>query len=116
MTVVENVVAGTTMRRSYESIRTNDPMERLVEQALIDAGLRYRREGDPLHHQTIDYLLLDHDVHIEVKLMHTDRVSRQMASVPNIIVAQGEPAIRLLARAIRDGLLTPVESTEGENS
>lgn len=44
---------------------------------------------------------LDNGVEIEVKRMHSDRIAAQMARAPNVIVAQGETAIRYLAELIR---------------
>lgn len=84
------------------AMRTTDPMERLIEAALIDAGIRYEAEGDhdregPL----LDFYLPDHDIAIEVKRMHSPRIATQMARAPNVIVAQGRVAVEALAEMIR---------------
>lgn len=85
--------------------RSIDPMEQIIHDALVDTKIRFVQEGTPGHDQRLDFLLVDHGVHIEVKRMYTDRIAEQMATQPDIIVAQGEKAVRLLARAIRSGLL-----------
>ena len=84
---------------------TNDPMERIVEQALRDARISYVPDRDV--EAALDFFLPDFDVHIEVKRLHTDRVAVQMARAENVIVAQGEAAVHFLADAIRSGLLGP---------
>lgn len=84
---------------------TTDPMERIVEQALVDAGIRYVTDlggGNPAN---LDFYLPDHDVHIEVKQAHSDRIAAQMARADHVIAAQGVKAVQLLAMAIRNGLL-----------
>jgi hypothetical protein len=43
---------------------------------------------------------LDNGIEIEVKRFHTERIAAQMARAPNVIVAQGEEAIRFLADLI----------------
>lgn len=40
-------------------------------------------------------------VEIEVKHFHSERTGAQMKRAPNVIVAQGEPAVRFLAEALR---------------
>lgn len=81
----------------------HDPMERLIEEALLDAGVPFTREGQPGHQHALDFYLPDSGVFIEVKRFHTDRVGAQMARVPNVIVAQGKPAVEALAAVIRAG-------------
>lgn len=80
---------------------TTDPMERLVEDALIDAGIPFVADRDGGTAHNLDFHLPDHDVAIEVKRMHSPRVAEQMSRADNVIVAQGEAAVRLLAAAIR---------------
>jgi hypothetical protein len=78
-----------------------DPMERMIEDALIAAGIRYQSDfGEGTSHH-LDFHLPDYDVAIEVKQMHSPRISDQMARAPNVIVAQGRGAVALLAEALR---------------
>jgi len=81
-------------------LSTTDPMERLVERALQRAGILYEPDRDGRNPVGLDFYLPDHDVHIEVKRMHTGRVAEQMSRAPNVIVAQGEAGVRFLAQAI----------------
>lgn len=90
--------------RSDEMPRLRDPMEALIERALIAAGVRFRREDELPDGPRLDFYLPDADTFIEVKRMHTPRVVDQMSRVPNVIVAQGEGAVRTLAAAIEKGL------------
>ena len=82
---------------------TNDPMEQIVERALQRAKISYVTDQGGHNPSRLDFRLPDYDVEIEVKRMHTDRVADQMARAPNVIVAQGEPAIRFLADLIAAG-------------
>ena len=80
-----------------------DPMERLIEEALIDAGIRFATDEGGGTDTRLDFYLPDYDVYIEVERFHSARISEQMARAPNVIVAQGEVAVRFLAAAIRSG-------------
>lgn len=81
--------------------KMKDPMERILEEALIAAGLRFTADHETEH--KLDFQLLDYDVAIEVKRFHSPRIADQMARASNVIVAQGEAAVRFLAAAIRGG-------------
>ncbi len=85
---------------------TDDPMERIIEGALIEAGIRYTTDHGGGTEHRLDFHLPDHHVAIEVKRMHTPRIAEQMSRTPNVIVAQGEAAVRFLAAAIRSGSFT----------
>lgn len=85
-------------------LTTTDPMERIIEQALLDVGLRYVTDQGGGSPHNLDFHLIDHDVAIEVKQFHSDRIGAQLARTPNVIVAQGRGAVELLARAIRGGM------------
>ncbi len=80
-----------------------DPMEREIEKALIDAGVRYETDAGGANESRLDFHLPDFDISIEMKRFYTARTGEQMARAPNVIVAQGERAIRFLAAAIRSG-------------
>jgi transcriptional regulator with XRE-family HTH domain len=82
-------------------LQSTDPMERIVERALQESGLRYVVDRDGAIPENLDFHLPDEGVFIEVKRMHTPRISDQMARAPNVIVAQGEDGVRFLARAIK---------------
>lgn len=74
-------------------LRRVDPVERIVEAALIKKGLPYVTENDP-RARRLDFYLPDLDLHIEVKQFHTPRVAEQMARSANIIVIQGMGAAK----------------------
>ena len=78
----------------------NDPMERIMRDALDRAHIRYRTDDGGGNPYGLDFHLLDHDLHIEVKQFHSDRIAAQMARAPNVIVAQGRPAVEWLAKLI----------------
>jgi hypothetical protein len=90
-----------------DALRTTDPMERLIESALIDARIPYLTDMGGEVESALDFYLPAHEVHIEVKRFHTPRVGAQMSRAQDVIVAQGERAVRLLAEAIRSGRLSP---------
>lgn len=80
--------------------RTNDPMERLVEHALRRAGIRYEVDRDGAVPANLDFYLPDHDVYLEVKRFHSDRIAEQMSRAANVIAVQGETAIRFFCERI----------------
>lgn len=95
--------------------KLRDPMERVIEQALIDAGIRFTTDDGGENESRLDFHLTDYDVSIEVKRFYTARTGEQMARAPNVIVAQGERAVRFLAAAIRSGdFLLMMEGKEGK--
>lgn len=75
----------------------NDPMERLIQDALNVAGHRYLTDEGGHNPTKLDFSLPDLGVEIEVKRFHTPRVAEQMARAENVIVAQGDGAVRFLA-------------------
>lgn len=86
-------------------MRPTDPMEQIIFDALCAIGEPFTRQGE--NGQTLDFYLPDRDIHIEVKQFapENDRIARQMRRAPNIILAQGRPAVEMLARLIRAGIL-----------
>lgn len=83
--------------------KTRDPMERQIEEALIESGIRYQTDIGGDTKTALDFYLPDFDVSLEVKRFYSARTGEQMARAPNVIVAQGEAAVRFLATAIRSG-------------
>lgn len=83
--------------------KSSDPMERLIEAALIDARIRYTTDEGGGTESRLDFRLPDYDIELEVKRFYSARTGEQMARAPNVIVAQGEAAVRFLAAAIRSG-------------
>lgn len=82
-----------------------DPMERLVANALEAAGIEFRHgNNNPVG---LDFYLPEHDLHIEVKRFHSDRIAGQMARADNVIAVQSEAAVRWLCDLI---------TKEGESS
>lgn len=76
-----------------------DPMERIIADALDAKGIRYVRDGQG-DTANLDFYLPADDVHIEVKRFHTDRIAEQMSRAPNVIAVQGEAAVRFFAALI----------------
>lgn len=86
-----------------QSAATSDPMERIIEDALIFAGVNFQTDHGGGTEHRLDFHLPDYDIAIEVKQMHTPRVAAQMARAPDVIVAQGRGAVNFLAALIRTG-------------
>ena len=82
---------------------TDDPMEARIILALKRAGIRFVQPQDEHAATGLDFYLPDHDLYIEVKQFHSDRIGRQMASAENVVVAQGAAAVEALARMIERG-------------
>lgn len=87
---------------------SRDPVERIIEQALIDAGIRYATDQGGGTESRLDFRLLDYGIEIEVKRFYTARAAEQIARSPDVILVQGERAARFVAAAIRSGDLFPV--------
>jgi hypothetical protein len=83
------------------TLRCTDPMERMIEEALIEAGITFQSDFGGGTPHNLDFHLPDYDVAIEVKRMHSPRISDQMARADNVIAAQGIKGVRFLAKAIR---------------
>lgn len=82
-----------------------DPMENLIEGALKAGGFAYVREGMPgASTHGLDFHLKDLDLYIEVKQFHSPRISDQMSRAPNVIAAQGRPAVEFLAGLLARGV------------
>lgn len=88
-------------------------MERDIHTALTNAGIRavHESQGDT---SKLDFLLPDYGVYIEVKAFHADRISRQMASQPNIIAVQGKSAVSFLISLLNDRTNTKKGSNQNE--
>lgn len=82
------------------SKRPTDPMEVLIADALDSAGVGYVTDLGGCNPSNLDFRL-DNGVEIEVKRFHSDRIGEQMKRAPNVIVAQGEEAVKMLAGMIR---------------
>lgn len=86
---------------------SSDPMEYLIETALLEVGIVYEKEGQLKgKHQRLDFYLPNKDLYIEVKRFHSPRAAEQLAHADNVILAQGRPAVEFLADAIRGGHLS----------
>jgi hypothetical protein len=90
-------------RVNLEQCFTNDPVERLVGEALTEAGFEWRHEGHPSRRD--DPVTLDFEIvggpHVEVKRFHTPRSATQLAQVENVILIQGIEAARWFAELLR---------------
>jgi transcriptional regulator with XRE-family HTH domain len=87
-------------------LTTHDPLERMVEEALQRAGIRYVTDHGGANASRLDFHLPDHGVDIEVKRFHTDRIAEQMARAPNVIALQGLEAVRFFCAAVEKGMLS----------
>ena len=77
----------------------NDPMERIVYHALTDASISFVGENGK-GAVGLDFCLTDIDVHIEVKQMHSPRISEQMSRAKNVIAIQGIGAAKEFYRML----------------
>lgn len=77
-----------------------DPMEQIIERALVKAGVRFTTDMGGENAHNLDFHLTDYNIAIEVKRFHSDRIYSQMDRHENILVAQGKPAVEMLAKMI----------------
>ena len=73
-----------------------DPLEQIIADALDQVGASYTTDMGGGNPSNLDFRLAS-GIEIEVKRFHTPRVAEQMSRSPNVIVAQGEEAVRFLA-------------------
>lgn len=81
----------------------DDPVEKVIADALDAVGIAHIREVAPNgpNGRSLDFYVPSWGIYIECKRYHAGRVVHQMASVPDILVAQGMPAAIVLANLIR---------------
>ena len=97
-------------------MKTTDPMEQHIEFALREIYEPFETDIGGGNEAGLDFYLPSKGVHIEVKRFHSPRIAEQMSRADNVIVAQGEEAVRYLAYLIRSShgaLYGPVDSEAG---
>lgn len=77
-----------------------DPMEKLIADALDAVGASYVTDFGGANPSGLDFRLSS-GVEIEVKRFHSPRIAEQASRAENVIIAQGEQAVRFLAFLIR---------------
>jgi len=75
--------------------KPSDPMELIIFEALVSANMDFQMDFGGSNPSGLDFRLAN-GVEIEVKRFHSDRIGEQMKRADNVIVAQGEEAIRML--------------------
>lgn len=81
----------------------DNPLERLLQDALNAASIKYIKDGTKGQHgatKHLDFYLPDHDVYIEVCAYHTPRKVEQTSRADNVILLQGKEAVELFSRMI----------------
>lgn len=86
-----------------------DPMEKIVRDALDREGFSYTEGGKSGGevNRALDFHLADYGIHIEVKQFHTPRIAEQMSRAPNVIAVQGRDAVEFFAALLCDYKRTP---------
>jgi len=79
----------------------DDPIERLIAEALDDAQINFIRDGEPGNQDArLDFYLPDFGTFIECKAYHTPRAASQLSRGENVILIQGRKAAELFASMI----------------
>ena len=81
-----------------------DPMEKMIRDALEREGFTYTEDGKPGGDVNcgLDFHLSDYGIHIEVKQFHSDRIADQMSRGENVIAVQGRKAVEFMAALLCD--------------
>lgn len=87
------------LKPSSGSPELSDPMEEIIAAALHRAGVSFSTGEGGGNPSGLDFLL-ENGVEIEVKRFHSPRIAEQCSRAENVIVAQGEAAVRYLAELI----------------
>ena len=76
-----------------------DGLEKRVAVLLEKRGIDFEHESQKdtiANAKRLDFYLPGYDVFIEVKRHHSDRAASQIARAENILLIQGEPALKFL--------------------
>ena len=78
-------------------MKISDNLELRIAELLTRKAIKFVHEGYKNGiNQRLDFYLPDHDIYIEVKKFHTDRVLKQLESQDNIILVQGDKSVKFL--------------------
>jgi hypothetical protein len=77
-------------------LERNDPMEIMVAEAFTEAGIAWVDDLET----GLDFYLPDYEVYVEVKRMHSARISEQMLRRPDVIAVQGLQAVKTLCHLL----------------
>jgi len=78
-------------------MKITDNLELRIADLLNSKCIKFVHEGYKNGiNQRLDFYLPDHDIYIEVKKFHTDRVLKQLESQDNIILVQGDKSVKFL--------------------
>lgn len=84
-----------------ERKRPEDPIEGVVYDALVSAGIVFTMEGDADHpDHRLDFDLTDYGVAVECKFRHSDRSNDQLSRKRDTILVQGVNAAAFFADQI----------------
>ncbi len=70
-------------------------LEKEIGELLVAKGIDFIHESEDKE-QELDFYLPQHDVYIEVKQFHADRISQQMKTKDNVIAIQGKESIEFI--------------------
>lgn len=81
-----------------------DHLEKLVGDSLTEARINFdhESEGGIAAEFGLDFYIPAADVFIEVKQYHSDRIAKQTARANDVIVLQGENAVKLFATLLNE--------------
>ena len=78
-------------------MKITDNLELRIADLLNSKSIKFVHEGYKNGiNQRLDFYLPDHDIYIEVKKFHTERVLKQLESQDNIILVQGDKSVKFL--------------------
>ena len=77
-----------------------DDLELAVAESLSDAGILFTHSLQPPYHK-LDFYLPEHDIYIEVKKFHTERVCKQLHTQENIILIQGRKSVEFMKKILK---------------
>jgi hypothetical protein len=76
-----------------------DHLEKKIGDAFDSRGIVFTHESN-VKKQGTDFYLPAYDVHIEVKQFYAERVIKQIADKPNVILLQGKDAVDVFCKLI----------------
>lgn len=81
--------------------KITDPVEQVIARALAYKGIEFVHDSQE-NTRNLDFYLPVHDVYIECKRFHSQRLNEQMSRANNVIAIQGMKAAVLFAKMLEE--------------
>lgn len=91
--------------------RPTDPIEAMVFDALVDAGVKFEMADE--NKARLDFFLPGIGVYVEVKQFHSPRIAEQMSRAKDVIAIQGRWAAAMFCGLLKNNV--PAHHAKGQD-